>query len=70
MVARWNWYNAMDGMLSETAKANGVSMTNDQGAPVDVGDNDGCGAILVVVICTTNLSGFHGKPTKDQWRHG
>jgi hypothetical protein len=27
-VAKWNWYNAMDGMLSEIAKANGVPGTN------------------------------------------
>jgi predicted transcriptional regulator len=33
-LTRWTWYNAMDAMLSETAKANGVPGANDQGAPV------------------------------------
>jgi len=33
-LTRWLWYNAMDAMLSETTKANGVLGANDQGAPV------------------------------------
>jgi hypothetical protein len=28
-VAKWNWYNSMDGILSETAKANDVPRLND-----------------------------------------
>ena len=33
-LTRWTWYNAIDAMLSETAKANGVLGGNDQGAPI------------------------------------
>ena len=33
-LTRWTWYNAIDAILSETAKANGVPGGNDQGAPV------------------------------------
>ena len=33
-LTQWTWYNAIDAMLSETAKANGVPGGNDQRAPV------------------------------------
>jgi hypothetical protein len=71
-VARWNWYNAMDGMLSETAKVNGVPGANDQGAPVagtegvpvDAGNDDGCGVAPAAAVRAANLPGIRGAPIK------
>ena len=33
-LTRWTWYNAIDAILNETAKANGVPGGNDQGASI------------------------------------
>ena len=71
-ITRWNWYNAMDGMLSETTKANNVFKANDQGAPVagtedapvDVGDDDGCGTTPATAVHAANLSRIHRALTK------
>jgi hypothetical protein len=71
-ITRWNWYNVMDGMLSETTKTNSVFKANDHGvpvagtedAPMDVGDDDGCGTTPAAAIHAADLPGIHGVLTK------
>ena len=67
----WTWYNAIDAMLSETAKANGISGGNDQRAPI-IGTQvppkeeevpDGA-------ICAGNLLGVHRVAVKRQKLNG
>jgi hypothetical protein len=64
----------MDGMLSETTKANGVPRTNNQGAseaiPIDVDDDDGCGATPAAIVCVVNLLGVRKVPTKHRRING
>ena len=70
-LTRWTWYNAIDAMLSETAKANGVLGGNDQGAPIigtqvppkEVEDHD-------AAVCASNLPRVCGAAVKHQKLNG
>ena len=64
---RWIWYNVLNAMLSEIAKANGVPGGNDHGAPV-IGTQVPPKEVEVhdAAIRASNLLGVHGAAMKRQ----
>ena len=70
-LTRWTWYNAIDTMLSETAKANGVPDGNDQGTPI-IGTQVPPKEVEVhdVAVHADNLPGVRGAAVKRQKLNG